>query len=486
MPRLSPRASALVALFVTAIFSSPAFASGISVARFGGAHGNVTSTNPSTLYYNPAGFAGHGTQVMLDLNLALRTASYERFEGDIDPIPDSVADPAAYAAANTGEANLTNLVYAPMLGVTTDFGTGMPFAVGAAFFAPFGGQSVWDTDQANDLYPGAEDGAQRWYVMEGTIRTLAIALGVAYKIESLRLSFGLSGNVYLSEIDTARARTATGEDTLLNEGRSYLKSESTDFGLGFGVLAEPIEGRLWLGASYQSAPNFNGELEMDGTLQNIFPPNYEDPTDIVITNQLPDIIRLGARWRPREDLELRLFGDYTRWSKLEQQCIMATEQIDVVNERRAEDGLGSLDPYELCNVDEGGETTTEGVDRAIIQNIIRRWQDAAGFRLGVSYWLNEKVELQFDLGYDGNAVPDESLEPALQDYNDVSIGLGGRFQLADFFHLSVLATEIIYFERDTRGTQTANRFGAPSRQPPSAGVYNQNIFVFNTNLEFGF
>ena len=480
------RASALTALCATFALAAPAWASGISVARFGGAHGNVTATNPSTMYYNPAGFAGQGTQVMLDVNLALRMASYERFADNIDPVPDSVDDAGAYSEANSGEASLTNFVYAPMLGVTTDFGTGLPFSVGAAFFAPFGGQSVWDTAPQNDTYPGAEDGAQRWYVMEGTIRTLALALGVAYRIEPLRLSLGVTGNLYMSEIDTARARTATGDDNLLNEGRSYLKAESTDFGLGIGVLAEPIEGRLWLGASYQTAPNFNGELEMEGTLQNIFPPNYEDPTDIIITNQLPDIIRLGARWRPREDLELRLFGDYTRWGRLEQQCIMATEQIDVVNERRAENGEGTLDAYQICNVDADGATTNEGVDRAIIQNLIRRWQDAMGFRLGASYWLNERVELQFDLGYDGNAVPDESLEPALQDYNDISIGVGGRFQLKDYFHLSVMASDIIYFQRDTRGTQTADRFSAPSRQPPSSGVYSQNIFVFNTNLEFGF
>lgn len=488
---LSTRAGLVAAattLFAT-LAAVPAYASGIAVARFGGAHGHATATNPTALYYNPAGIAlGGGTQLTLDVNWAQRNATYRRFASAISNPPADPNSPEGLAeiAANTGEGSVSNFIYSPMAGVTTDFTTGAPFAVGLAFYAPFGGQSVWDGADASDTYPGQEDGAQRWYVMDGTIRTLAFTLGGAYYIEPARLSIGVGANLYLSEIDTVRARTAAGNDNLNAEGRSYLKAESTDLGLGIGLLAEPIEDRLWIGVSYQTAPGFDGQMEMEGTLQNIFPPNYEEPTDIVITNQLPDILRWGVRFRPRTDVELRLFGDLTRWSRFEQQCIVNVEQQAVVNERRAEEGLSELDVYELCEANEDGSTVNEGVDRAIVQNLVRRWQDAAGIRFGASYWLNPRIELQTDLGYDGNAIPDGALEPALMDLKKVSAGIGGRFQVAHFLHLNVFATNIFYIERDTRDASTAERFQPPSNQPSSAGVYNQNVFLLNTNLEFAF
>lgn len=486
--RLRACLPAALAAAVVVAATTPAHASGISVARFGGAHSHATTTNPGALYYNPAGIAlGNGTQLMLDVNWAQRNATYRRFVDAIDGEPDA-STPEGQAAidANTGEGRVSNFIYSPMIGVTSDFGTGAPFAVGLAFYAPFGGQSVWDKVEGSDTYPGQVDGPQRWYVTEGTIRTLAFTLGGAYYIEPARLSIGVGANLYLSEIDTARARTASGRDTLAVEGRSYLNAESTDFGLGVGLLAEPLENRLWVGLSYQTAPGFNGQLEMEGTLQNIFPPNYEDPTDIIITNQLPDILRWGVRFRPVNDVELRLFGDYTRWSRLEQQCIMGVDGIDRVNERRAEAGQGSLSPYELCEANSDGSATREGVDGAIVQNLVRRWQDAAGVRFGASYWLNPRIELQADVGYDGNAIPDESLEPALMDFNKMSVGLGGRFQVAHFLHLNLFATNVFYFDRDTTGVDTANRFQPPATQPNSAGKYSQNVFVLNTNLEFGF
>ncbi len=481
-----PAAFATVAVAALAV---PAHASGISVARFGGAHSHAAATHPGALYYNPAGIAlGNGTQLMLDVNWAQRNATYTRFESAIDNPPDdpTSADGQAAIAANTGEGRVSNFLYSPMIGVTTDFGTGAPFGVGLAFYAPFGGQSVWDKVEGSDEYPGQVDGSQRWYVMEGTIRTLAFTLGGAYYIEPARLSIGVGANMYINEIDTARARTASGRDDVAVEGRSYLVADSTDFGLGVGVLAEPLEDKLWLGLSYQTAPGFNGELELEGTIQNIFPPNYEDPTNILITHQLPDILRWAVRYRPMHDLELRLMGDYTRWSRLEQQCIMGVDGIDRVNDTRAENGESSLTPYELCETNADGSTVRDGVDGAIVQNLVRRWQDAAGVRLGASYWINPRIELQADLGYDGNAIPDEALEPALMDFRKVGVGIGGRFQVAHFLHLNLLASNFFYFSRDTSDVDTANRFAPPATQPNSGGEYTQNVFVLNTNLEFGF
>ncbi len=468
-----------------------AHASGFAVARFGGPHGNPTEVNPSALYFNPAGLAlSNGTNVLIDINWAQRSASYTRGENAVGLPADDPSDfTAAELAASSGEATLNNFVYAPALLLSSDFGLDLPFAVGAGFFVPFGGSAVWDTadvpDDIDAAYPGAVDGPQRWYTIDGTQRTLAFALGAAYAIDlpASQLSIGLVGNLYMSDVDTIRARNAAGTDALDTEGRSWLYADSTDIGLGAGLMYHVPELRLWAGLSYQSRPNFNGDMELEGTLENIFPPNI-DRNDVTVTQRLPDILRGGVRWRPIERAEVRAFFDYTRWSALEQQCVIQTS------------ALNGADPHEYCAWDpETGETANSV---GIILNLGRDWHDAAGVRVGGSYWLaNNDVELMLDLGFDGNAVPDETLEPALYDMNKVSVGAGAEIRLLGdgpvdeeqgfSMVLALSGTNIFYFERDTNGAETANTLRpTASAQPSSEGVYTQNIFVLNTGLGLSF
>ena len=62
-----------------------------------------------------------------------------------------------------------------------------------------------------------------------------------------------------------------------------------------------------------------------------------------------------------------------------------------------------------------------------------------------------------------------------------------KITLALLFLNAALFAFIFYFERDTTGAATANTFRTTnSRQPSSEGIYNQNVFVWNTALYFGF
>ena len=68
------RRIAIVACAVAA--PAPAVASGFAAAEFGGEHGNVVTTNPTALYFNPAGIAlGEGTRFYVSGVLAWRRAS---------------------------------------------------------------------------------------------------------------------------------------------------------------------------------------------------------------------------------------------------------------------------------------------------------------------------------------------------------------------------------------------------------------------------
>ncbi|MGD8863250.1 MAG: outer membrane protein transport protein [Myxococcales bacterium] len=481
----NPKASSRLAVVLLAVSAmvgpGRAHAAGYASARFGGQHATAADVLPTAIYYNPAGLGLlDGQQLMLDAALAIRSSSYLRDPDSVSEATLTAAEDAGYSRqaaidALTGESTLGNLVLLPFAGVSTDLG--MPdsgLRLGAAFFVPFGGQSTWDEEPENADFPGASDGSARWYNIEGTIRSLAFSLGAAYRFERPRLSVGVSGTAYISEVSTVRARNANGGDGLVSsdgsilEGRSLLDVSGTDLGLGLGVLWEPVPERLWLGLSYQSQPGF-GTQELSGTLDNTLgsgPP--ASPQDVVFTQQLPDIFRLGIRGRPAEQVELRLGADYTRWSQLEQMCL-------------ASSSVGNL--ATACATAADGSAVNPDAATPVVQVFQRDWEDTFGVVLSGSYFFGSSLEVYGGVGFDANAIPDATLDPALYDMQKMSLAAGGTYRFDEHVALTLTLTEVVYFERDTRGTAGNEALLQPSRQPVNAGVYQQNVFLIQPALQ---
>lgn len=456
----------LAAVAATVLPAGRAGASGFLAARFGGEHGHPTTSNPTALYYNPAGLAlATGTRLYLSGTFAYRTASYDRPSEVIDNV-GTPGTPEDAVDANSGEATLANFLVSPFAAVTSDLG--IPnLGVGLGFYAPFGGQSEWDKNDAyegSDAYPGAVDGVQRWWSIDGTIRTLYFTAGGAYRLPDLRLSFGLGLNLVKTEVHTGRARNSNGSDDMvtdtgaLQEGRSLIDASGWDLALGAGVIWEPVE-NLWVGLSYQSQPGF-GEQKLEGTLKTTLGTGTPDVEDIELQQALPDVIRLGLRYRTLP-WEYRLFGEYVRWSALERQCLVSA---------------GSPD----CEIAADGAAESEG----IILNIPRDWNDAFGIRGGVSHWFSEDLEVFVGAGYDGNAASDEGLDAALIDMPKLTGSLGGRFALLDgALAIQPTLTHVYYFERTIEDPE---RFVPPSRTPDNSGVYNQSVTALDLALEYTF
>src|SRR6516165_8647248 len=128
-PRDALRRGALAAALVGAFAgsSSTASAAGFAAARFGGEQGSVVTTNPTALYYNPAGIGfSDGTHLYLAGNLALRQMTWTR-----SLAPTDLTDVPNAQAGNTGQARMFNVFGGPAAGATTRFGK---FAVGLGLF----------------------------------------------------------------------------------------------------------------------------------------------------------------------------------------------------------------------------------------------------------------------------------------------------------------------------------------------------------------
>ena len=465
------KALSLCTVVASVTWGTSALGAGFATARYTAEHGHPMTSNGSAIYFNPAAITrGDGSAFLIDGSVAIRSVSYDRPGHSTD-----IAPPAGYESANVGKADLFNVLAGPTLAFTTKLGD---LGLGAGIHAPFGGFASWNKNDEfvdDSRFAGPEDGVQRWYAISGRLSSIYFTLAGAYEFAD-QFSFGVALNLIRSAVETSRARVLTGgTNSLTDEGRSVLVVDGTQWSFGAGVLYEPMKDELWIGVSYQAQPNISGGMTLEGKQQSLFPdPAGGEPQVLDDNAQLhqtyPDIVRAGVAFRVQPLIELRLFGDYQRWSVFKNQC---------VGKR-----LSSESEVGDCEVDENG-ATTKGT---VLQNAKRDWNDTFGVRAGISYWTDEKRDLELfgGLGFDGNAVPDETLEPALYDSTKLSAAAGARFGLADSLHLGASYTHLQYLPRDNTGKSRQTEFEGQTRGPDAGGEYNSWVGVLNVNLEVGF
>ncbi len=461
----------LVAAAVAATtLPTDANASGFLVARFGGEQGHPTTSHPSAIYFNPAGLSlNSGTRIYAEGLFGQRTASYARPDAAIDNL--GAGTPNDATSANAGKATLSNPFAAPFAAVVSDLGV-KNLGVGVGVYVPFGGSATWDqnsTYSGNDMYPGAVDGIQRWWSIEGQIQSLYTTVAASYRIPSARLAFGAGLNIIRTKVNTIRARNASGSDDLLasngslQEGRALVDVENTTLSLGVGAIWQPVD-QLSIGLSYQSRPNFS-TTNLEGSLTTKLGEASPAESDIALRWPLPDVVRAGISVRPSQNIELRMFGDFVRWSVLDNHCAMTMDTKE-----------------QGCQLDDLGNAMSTGA--TVSFNIPRHWKDTMSVRLGGSYWLSDGREIFAGVGYDGSAIPDETMGPDLIDQDKMTASIGARMMVSDNMRVAGTFTQVLYFEREV--TAGENPFEGISRTPDQAGSYQQAVSVFNLGVEYMF
>jgi long-chain fatty acid transport protein len=456
--------------------SGAANATGIAVARFGGEQGHPMADNPTAIYYNPAALAlGLGTRIFVEGTFALRMLDYTRSQGAIDHPNATPGTPDV--AVNSGDNTLSNVIVSPFIGVASDLGV-PNLGLGLGFYTPLGGQAKWDTIDsfADSTYPGAVDGPQRWHNIEGAIRSSYVTAAGAYKLP-FGLSIGVGANAVISVIDTVRAANPDGTDDVVGignrpqEGRSWLDVSGVTFSLGVGLAYQPRPNMVF-GISYQSQPGF-GDMTLEGTLTTKFGTAPVSESDVEVVQQYPDIIRAGGKFRPADNVELRLWGSFERWSVFKSQCILNVNQ-----------------PNRRCELNDDG--TPVAGDTGITNNIPRDWKNAFAVRASGSYWLNPAVELQLGVGFDGNAVPDSTMEASLPDWNDVTgtVGtvldlMGGDLQLNASL-LGVFSLSRTIDPRPRMDGEPVAPYQPPTRIPDGAGEYSALVLVLQLGVGYRF
>lgn len=453
--------------------ATTAQAGGLNAAIFGADHGAVTADNPTAIYYNPAGLAAsRGLNIFLDGTFYYRLASFshgqlcppaaEPTQCAATPSNNEYGEPDSALGANYGTGSLTNFGALPMMGATLRLPLGKDFglALGAGFFAPFGGASSWsknDDFDGHPRYPGAVDGVQRWSTIDGTMRVLFISGAAALSIHDM-VYVGVSGGAAITQVDALKAKNVDGSNNLNAEGRARVFGEGLHGQLGAGIMVKPLDS-LRIGFSYQAPVGIDGVV-LPSTVQIHDGGGQVSESETEFHTVWPDVFRLGVAYKVTEDLELRLSGNLQRWNLLQDQCVTKPDSVCEMNE----DGMA------------------EG-DTEIVLNIPRHWNETVGVKLGASIWPSDTVEVFASVGYDSNAIPDETFEPGALDFHDIATTIGGRFQIIDQLAAAVSYTQWFNIPRNTTGASKLGEFHSNSRGPDMGGAYALTVGTLNVNVQ---
>ncbi len=446
---------ALLAISAATTFGATAGAAGLSVPYIGGEKGYPVTSNPSAIFYNPAALSlGEGTQLEIDATLVFRSATYtHEFEGDGDK---DFPEPEGAEGANNGTATLFNVIGGPSVFFATHMDD---LSIGAGIYVPYGGSLKWDKNEdfaGSADFPGAADGVARWHSIEGSLIVANLSVGGAYKWD--RLSLGLAANLMYTQVAFNQARNEASNNDIDREGRSLIEASGWDWSFTVGLTAEIVKEELWFGLSYLSQPNLGDGSTLTGTLDNSF---SQSTKDVDFHQSLPDVIRGGLRYVPDPAIEVRLSGDYSRWSAFEEQCVSEAGKP--------------------CGLDPDGKALN-----GTIRHFNRSFKNAWGGRLGFSYFPTDKLEVLGGIGFDSNAIPAKTLEPALMDAGDISATIGGSVAVNDGLSLGAQYTHIQFFDRDTRGLSQLATAASGGTNPDGAGQYSQWMGMLNLSLQARF
>lgn len=164
------------------VWISSALGAGLDLLEVGGAFGTPAATNPTAIWWNPAGLAIHGgTQIYAEGAPTFGGVRADRANPDYGELGGFDGFPSSYDYG--GEETFSSVGVVPFLGASTDFGL-EGLGVGLALFVPTARSA--STDEAW--------GPNRFAAREGSIRAAHLALGASYRIAEL-VGIGVSGSL---------------------------------------------------------------------------------------------------------------------------------------------------------------------------------------------------------------------------------------------------------------------------------------------------
>lgn len=356
--------------------------------------------DPHAIWYNPAGLAYSGDQLLLDANLTLFEVDYQRVDSGGMTLPNA--------------HGYHGYLPIPTIAGSFSFDELPHFTFGLSLAAPNAGLMSW---------PDEPDAPQRYSVisLEGSL-LVSLAGSVAWRpIEELSLGFAthvvvgrFAAQVALSACDGTICSFPEDPEydgvanlDLLNAYPFFVLGGVVDLDavrIGFSV-ATPfnLEGNADVQMRPPSASAFDG-----AQLVNRRPDcDYTNPdaacrNDTIAETQLefPWVFRLGVEVRPVPELRLELAAVYETWS-VQDEARIDPQDVWI------EGALGGGLEYQVGPL-----------------NIPRNMNDTISVRLGGAYTIERVVTARLGFSYENGAFSDEWLTALTMDSDKIVVSGG--------------------------------------------------------------
>ena len=392
------------------------------------------ASDPSAIYFNPAGLAFQkGMNILVGANLILPST---KFTG---PTP------------STTETSTNSQVFTPVNFYGIDQ-ISDDIVVGLGIFNPFGLGTDWP-----DTWPGREiavkSNAQTWYFNPSASykinNQLSVGIGVSYIIGKVTIGYKVPtygtvisvGGPYLAPVPA----TAT-------EGSVNLDASATGFGFNFGAIYKPID-KLSIGLSFRSET----KLDFSGTatfsdMKALAP--YFPGGDGKTTLPMPMDIYVGVSYEMTEALTVEGDVQYVGWSDY--------KELDVTIPN------GPLFPFPPPPLSYGSIPLQKAG-----APLVKNWNDGYLFRVGAEHKCCDQFTCRGGVILDLSPQPPSKTEPMIPDGDRVDISLGGSYKINDNLYIDASYMIVLFMERDAKGSVLP-------------GTYNSNAHIISLNVGYSF
>jgi long-chain fatty acid transport protein len=392
------------------------------------------ASDPSAIYFNPAGLAFQsGINVLGGVNFILPSTKFKDLAGV--------------------ESSTKSQVFTPV-NLYGTYQLNDQFVVGLGVFNPFGLGTDWGSPWEGDLY-AVKSTIVTWYINPTVAYKindqLSVGVGVSYIIGKVTFGYRVpTYGIVVTPIPGAPYKAPVPASA--TKGDVNLDASATGIGFNVGVIYKPVD-KLSLGLSFRSET----KLDFSGTanftnMQALAP--YFPGGDGKATLPMPMNIYAGAAYDVSSNLTLEADFQYVGWSDYKELAVTLPS--------------GPLFPFPPPPISFGSIPLQKSPAPGV-----KNWNDGYLLRGGAEYKMDSQVTLRGGLILDLTPQPPSKAEPMLPDGDRVDICLGGSYKISDNFSVDASYMLVLFMETNAKSSELP-------------GTYNSNAHIISVNLGYSF
>ncbi|MGD0038164.1 MAG: outer membrane protein transport protein [Bacteroidota bacterium] len=395
----------------------------------------ATASDPSAIYFNPAGLAFQsGINVLGGINFIIPSTSYS---------------PASGTFMQSVSASTNSQVFTPF-NIYGSYQINDQIVVGLGIYNPYGlgtqWPNLWGQTIATAPFYGNYLGS--YLAVNSNIASYYFNPTIAYKIND-NLSVGLGVSYVYATVDMTKSIPLgligpPAYFAVLNglNGNMELKGTGNGFNADLGVIYKPID-KLSFGLSYRITTKIDFSGNATYTNMNALAAGFPNGTGTA-TLPMPGNLYFGVAYMLCSDLRIEGNFQYVQWS--------AYDKLQI-------------------NLPAPAGTVTYA----------KNWNDEPILRIGAEYKLDENWTVRAGAIEDLTPQPASVTEPMLPDADRIDLTVGASYKITDKLYVDAAYMLVLFADKTAPFSSGAN-----GTTPTAPGTYSSKANILSVNFGYSF